>query len=640
MLSVLACTFYAGGIAAQTKATVRFSVTLVDSDLNVKPVPRHVLLLQRGADEPIRVVTGFDGKAEVLLDPGEYAMRSERPVDFQGKSFRWTRAIVVRGIEAITVDMSVDDATSESIEAALPRSADLPALFRDWQSSVVTVWSETGHGSGFLIDGRGLIATNEHVVGVSEYVAVQFSESLKVPAQVVAKSSTKDVAILRVNVKHVAGIRPVKLGYAEDGKAPAAEGQQVFTIGSPLNQRKVMTSGIVSKIEPGAIISDVNINKGNSGGPLFTTGGVVLGITTFGDFTLGGPGISGIVRIDEAKDIIREAESALGGASPSETALPVEPVQAFPVEALKAAVQARPVKVTDYEFGTSDFDVTLITPVLTYGFDYALKQAALRERAKRNKKAAQDATDPFEGYKNWAEYVGEFRPVLTFDARPKLVEGFWSALGRGLSESQGVYAGPANLHFKSDFYKMKLSCGGIEVTPIHPGKVEHQIAVDNGAVRVNDATYEGFYTYAHDAIGPHCGTVSLALFTEKDPEKPDVRILSPKLVQKVWDDFASYRANVGPSTRSQPVRVPSPSSTVTAPTAAPAASAAPPPAPTVATSGPAVEGYSPQQVTDAIGTPRYVLEGRDGVTTWFYEVDGKPLRVFFFENKASLKRQR
>jgi len=108
--------------------------------------------------------------------------------------------------------------------------------------------SDTGHGSGFLIDGQGLILTNQHVVGVSDYAAVQFSESLKVPATIVARSPGDDLAVLRVNPKLVSGITPVRLRYSEGGKVPPIEGQQVFTIGSPLNQRKVMTSGgIVSK---------------------------------------------------------------------------------------------------------------------------------------------------------------------------------------------------------------------------------------------------------------------------------------------------------------------------------------------------------------------------------------------------------
>jgi hypothetical protein len=56
--------------------------------------------------------------------------------------------------------------------------------------------------------------------------------------------------------------------------------------------------------------------------------------------------------------------------------------------------------------------------------------------------------------------------------------------------------------------------------------------------------------------------------------------------------------------------------------------------------GPAIEGSSPDQVIAQLGKPTYQLEGRDGVATWLYEIDGKTVRVFFFEGKASLTRQR
>src|SRR5207248_2194090 len=120
-------------------------------------------------------------------------------------------------------------------------------------------------------------------------------------------------------------------------------------------------------------------------------------------------------------------------------------------------------------------------------------------------------------------------------ARPKLVEGFWSAFARGMEQSRGAYGGPAQMHFKTDFFKMRVYCGAQELTPIHPGKVEHRVAVSNAAVRVNDATYEGLYTFEPDAIGPHCGSVRVDLFSEKEPDKvAGSRTLSPELLDRIW----------------------------------------------------------------------------------------------------------
>jgi len=52
----------------------------------------------------------------------------------------------------------------------------------------------------------------------------------------------------------------------------------------------------------------------------------------------------------------------------------------------------------------------------------------------------------------------------------------------------------------------------------------------------------GLYVFDPGALGPSCGSVKLVLFSEKEPDKADSRVVDPKIVQQIWDDFASYRA--------------------------------------------------------------------------------------------------
>jgi hypothetical protein len=99
------------------------------------------------------------------------------------------------------------------------------------------------------------------------------------------------------------------------------------------------------------------------------------------------------------------------------------------------------------------------------------------------------------------------------------------------------------MHFKTDFFRMRVYCGQNLVAPIQPGRVEHRVAVNNAAVRVNDATYEGFYTFTPDALGPQCGLVKIEIFTEKEPDKPNATAISPKVIQRIWDDFEPFRAD-------------------------------------------------------------------------------------------------
>ncbi len=82
---------------------------------------------------------------------------------------------------------------------------------------------------------------------------------------------------------------------------------------------------------------------------------------------------------------------------------------------------------------------------------------------------------------------------------------------------------------------MRAFCGETEVTPIHPFKLEQRVSD-------SDAINEGLYVFDPGALGPHCGTVKLVLYSEKEPEKGDTRAVDAKVLQQIWQDFAPYRA--------------------------------------------------------------------------------------------------
>ena len=81
---------------------------------------------------------------------------------------------------------------------------------------------------------------------------------------------------------------------------------------------------------------------------------------------------------------------------------------------------------------------------------------------------------------------------------------------------------------------MTASCGAAEVIPIHPFKLEQRASE-------TEAIYEGLYVFDPNALGPDCGTVTLVLYSEKEPEKGNSRVVDPKVIQQIWRDFAPYR---------------------------------------------------------------------------------------------------
>jgi S1-C subfamily serine protease len=424
---------------------------------------------------------------------------------------------------------------------------EMSVKFKRLQNGVVTVWSEIGHGTGFIVSSDGLVLTNQHVVGPSEYLALQFDPHRKIPAVLLAADPERDVAVLWCDLSALPEAISLELAKRDELNPSLIEGERVFTIGSPLNQQKIVTSGIASKIEKTAIISDVNINHGNSGGPLFNSQGQVVGITTFGDFTSrGGPGVSGILKIEEAMPVIEQAKAKMSSSThPKPTLLPVEPDDSFPIEAIKATLLQEKFDTRPYLLGVGDFDLAMITPPLKYRAEREAQIRAAKEKGKRNRKsevAVQDSFRPIDDLKNWEMYVGEYKPVLLIRATPKLKETGGSVFLRSLAAAGGAYGVPAKLRFKADFYKMKLECGSKEVAPILPGKIAHVVDVRNGLVNATDATYEGFYEYPADSIGPSCGQVTLTVFGEKDPNKAFTKKLDDKSVNRIFEDFGPYRS--------------------------------------------------------------------------------------------------
>ena len=529
------------------EATTKLSISafLIDRDLNVKPVPKLALSIA-AEDQPAVVTTvstDIRGVADLHLAPGKYLITSVRPIEFQGKQYEWKLEVVISGTEQ-KLELSNDNSTFEPLKTA---SSDdiVRELFASHQNSVVTVWAEVGpaHGSGFLIDQQGLVLTNQHVVSTSEFIAVEFDKRQKLRATLLASDPEKDVAVLWVNVKKIGQV-PAALSLLKKGDLGVVEGERVLTIGSPLHQRKIVTTGIASKIEERAIISDININPGNSGGPLLNASGTVIGITTFGDMSRSGPGVSGIVRIEEALPIIERAREKMTQLStPSEELLPNDPTDRYPIDAIKAAAAIEKFKTDPYLFGVGDYEVAVITPILRYR-GLAGEVRAAREKEKRNKKSAQAVQGtfaPLQDLRGWREYVGDYEPVLLVQAQPKLKETFWSAFGRGMAAAGGAYyTGAARMRFKTDFYKMKLFCGSKEVQPLAPGKMPIVLDEQNAFINVTDATFAGLYKYPADAITSSCGQVSLHLFSEKEPNNPKIKVLEAKTIQAVIGDFAPY----------------------------------------------------------------------------------------------------
>ncbi len=140
---------------------------------------------------------------------------------------------------------------------------------------------QRGMGSGFIISTDGYIVTNHHVVADAEQIKVKLSDKREYQAELVGSDRQSDVALLKVDAENL----PVaQVGNSDQLKV----GQWVFAIGAPFGLDRTATQGIVSALGRSLpnenyvpfIQTDVAVNPGNSGGPLFDTAGRVVGINS------------------------------------------------------------------------------------------------------------------------------------------------------------------------------------------------------------------------------------------------------------------------------------------------------------------------------------------------------------------------
>lgn len=160
-------------------------------------------------------------------------------------------------------------------------------------------------GSGFIISPDGMILTNAHVVKGAEQVTVRLSDKREFPAKVLGADARTDVAVLKIDAK---GLPAVKIGDPQKTKV----GSWVAAIGSPFGLEHSVTAGIVSaksrelpdeRLVP-FIQTDVAVNPGNSGGPLFNLAGEVVGINSMIYSRTGGyMGVSFAIPIDVAMKV-------------------------------------------------------------------------------------------------------------------------------------------------------------------------------------------------------------------------------------------------------------------------------------------------------------------------------------------------
>jgi len=200
------------------------------------------------------------------------------------------------------------------------------SIYEKYNESVVNITTEVlsinwflepfpqsgGSGSGSIIDERGYVLTNNHVVEGAYKLYVSLSDGSRYAATLVGADPESDLAVVKFTPAAGKKLKPIPFGTAKNLKV----GQKVLAIGNPFGLERTLTTGIISGLgrpiqESETVIlqnmiqTDASINPGNSGGPLFNTRGEMIGINTMIYSPSGGSvGIGFAIPVDTATRIV------------------------------------------------------------------------------------------------------------------------------------------------------------------------------------------------------------------------------------------------------------------------------------------------------------------------------------------------
>ncbi|MDG2187360.1 MAG: Do family serine endopeptidase [Hyphomicrobiales bacterium] len=202
-------------------------------------------------------------------------------------------------IAEIYADSVVNISSKQKIENANPFNGidpeEVPDVFKEYYEKNKNPQQQEKYsslGSGFIIDNKGIIVTNAHVIQDADEIEVTFSNGIILSAEIIGKDPKTDIAVLKVIPQPDQKLLALEFGDSDKLRV----GEWVVAIGNPFGLGGTVTAGIVSAknrdIRAGPydnfIQTDAAINKGNSGGPLFNTNGQVVGINSAIISTTGG----------------------------------------------------------------------------------------------------------------------------------------------------------------------------------------------------------------------------------------------------------------------------------------------------------------------------------------------------------------
>ncbi len=201
-------------------------------------------------------------------------------IDYQTKFNEVTSIITEQEQELTNLGAQIGTVSQEFDELKASASSDFSGIIENSIQSVVTIRTDISQGTGFIIDEKGFVITNHHIIDGAKAAAIITSDGESHRVSLVGSNEQMDVSLLKIEGDY----QELELGNSDEINI----GEKVIAIGNPLGLQFSVSEGIVSatsRAGPSGITAyiqtDAALNPGNSGGPLINTQGEVIGINNF-----------------------------------------------------------------------------------------------------------------------------------------------------------------------------------------------------------------------------------------------------------------------------------------------------------------------------------------------------------------------
>ncbi|MEW5821705.1 MAG: serine protease [Cyanobacteriota bacterium] len=563
---------------AKEPGNISLSAMIIDTSYRIKPLINYRFSLHKTTESgsfipdkvdpaPFSTIkTGSDGTAVFYLEPGSYAIRSIEPFEIGNNMYEWDYMFTVKPDENINIEFTNSNANKYDIHTSFQRKRPLlqDELFEYLKDGIVTVETDRGAETGFIIDERGLILSTYHLFEGSVETRVLFDPKTKTKAILIAADPKKDLAIILTDTDLFFNARPLTLLDTKKQNITDFINKKAVIISCPDGNIKKMIDTKILTVAPDEIITDTPIAHALTGSPVINSSGDVIGINTYVDYnTDRKKTVSKTIPISDASVLIDNAKRILIQNDMNDIELELIPTLSgtnIPEDILNKSLE-KDFKFKEYVYNVDPYKLIIYTPALYY---YLVKENKLEKKKINKRKVGPNAKSklkkytlqninpysPFEELNSWSEGIESVKPYIIVEVVPLLSHTDDSKARRHTSIFFGsisglpIYLGKKSLKFKEDFYNMRFTLNGKEVEPVKRAREYNALLYSDYFRFINRQTHSGLFFFDPRillSIDPdEYNDFVFTIYSKPKGVKPVIIELKEPTINAIYEDFKPY----------------------------------------------------------------------------------------------------